>query len=120
MVQTFTSHESAASRFAKATQKPTQRTGERSQGTAVRPIEDEANAAGDRRGGRLSVQVGNLSYGMLPTGQQPVAEHVVQLVDGVDLPPRLFDRVLDAAERDLLVLENGIAGPRIAVPRLAH
>jgi len=31
MVQTFTFRESAAGRFAKATQKPTQRTGERSQ-----------------------------------------------------------------------------------------
>src|SRR5262245_43771543 len=65
-------------------------------------------------------EAGILPDAQLPPRQQPVAEHVIQFVDGIDLPPRLFHRVLDAAERDLLVLENDVASPRIAVARLTH
>ena len=55
----------------------------------------------------------------LPPFAQPVAEEVFQVGDGVDLLDRRLDVVLDPAEADGVVVEQDVAGPPVAVARLA-
>ena len=50
---------------------------------------------------------------------EPVAEEVLQVGDGVDLLDRRLDVVLDAAVADGVAVEQDVAGPPVAVARLA-
>src|SRR5207237_7475276 len=55
---------------------------------------------------------------MLPPGHQTIAEGVVEIGHGIDFTSRLVAGILQAAERDLFVVKNDIAGPWVAVSRL--
>src|SRR5438128_11654838 len=50
---------------------------------------------------------------------EPIAQKILQVVDPVNLLDRRLHVVLDAAEADRLVVEQDVAGPPVAVARLA-
>src|SRR5438552_1775032 len=56
----------------------------------------------------------------LPSRHQSVAERIVQLGHGIDFTARFVARILQPPKGHELVIENDVAGPRIAIPRLTH
>jgi len=54
----------------------------------------------------------------LPAVFQPVGQEGVQLVDGIDFLHCPLDRIGDPAEFHNLFVQQNIARPRIAIPRL--
>src|SRR5947209_706973 len=64
-------------------------------------------------------QFGSRRNDGLPAFAEAVAEEILQVVDGVNLLDRRLDVVLDAAVADRLVVEQDVAGPPVAVARLA-
>src|SRR5579871_2615344 len=51
---------------------------------------------------------------------QPIPQPVLQAPRVVDFPHRRVDVVLDATEADGVAVEQDVAGPPVAVARLAH
>ena len=56
----------------------------------------------------------------LPAVAEPFAEEAIELGHGEDFLGGGLPRIFDAAELDQLVVLDHVAGPRIAIARLAH
>src|SRR6187455_1630358 len=54
----------------------------------------------------------------LSSGQQPVPQHIRQFRGGVNLPASLLFRIIQPFEVNDPFVDPGVAGPRVAVPRL--